>query len=142
MPPENHFLGWFMQSRGRPPVDISSVSLTALTKGSTTAGTNVQAIFNVLCGPWFRALGVTQFVPTFNAHGTFHRRHHLPFRRDYHGLGNLAAHGPGCRFSPLETRVLFSQDILLINVDQFTTLTTGTGSLGAPFESNFVKPTP
>ena len=80
---------------------------------------------------------MTQFVPTFNAHGTFHRRHHLPFRRDYHGLGNLAAHGPGCRFSPLETRVLFSQDILLINVDQFTTLTTGTGSLGAPFESKF-----
>ena len=34
---------------------------------------------------------------------------------------------------------LFSNDILLETVDMFTSLVTGTGSLGAPFEATWIK---
>ncbi len=45
--------------------------------GSSSGGTNVQAIFNVLHGPWIATLMntatlvTTQFVPSFNPDGTF-----------------------------------------------------------------------
>jgi hypothetical protein len=54
---------------------VPAASLAALTGGNIVAGTNVQEIFNVLHGPWFVSLSTpqvtTQFVPTFNADGTF-----------------------------------------------------------------------
>ena len=55
---------------------VPSASLAALTGGNSTAGTNLQAIFNVLRGPWFMGFegpagGTLIFTPTFNADGTF-----------------------------------------------------------------------
>jgi hypothetical protein len=127
--------------------------LAALTGGSTTAGTNVQAIFNVLRGPWFGALGLTQFVPTFNADGTFTAVITSPSGVITTDSGTWLLTPPDAvqpfanpqghlSFTNTQGVVLFSDDILLLNVDRFTTLTTGTGSLGAPFESIFVKQTP
>jgi hypothetical protein len=50
---------------------ISAQSLATLPPGTTTGGTNTQAIFNVLRGPWSALVNNTLFVPTFNADGTF-----------------------------------------------------------------------
>jgi hypothetical protein len=49
---------------------IGAASLATLPGGSSIPGTNVQAIFNLLSGPW--TMGFTQlgFEPTFNADGT------------------------------------------------------------------------
>jgi hypothetical protein len=132
---------------------IPAVALASLTGGSTVGGTNIQAIFNVLRGPWFGALGLTQFVPTFNADGTFTATITSPAGVITTDAGTWTLTPPTVvqpfanpqgrlTFTNTQGVVLFSDDILLLTVDRFATLTTGTGSLGAPFESNFVKQTP
>jgi hypothetical protein len=50
---------------------ISASSLATLPAGTTTGGTNTQAIFDVLRGPWSSLVNNTLFAPTFNADGTF-----------------------------------------------------------------------
>jgi len=134
----------------------SAAALAALTGGSTTAGTNLQAIFNVLHGPWFVSLSTpqvtTQFVPTFNADGTFTAQLTPaspagPATTDsgtwlltppnrLQPFGNAQGH---LSFTNTQGVVLFSNDILLENVDRFTSLVTGTGSLGAPFGATWIK---
>jgi hypothetical protein len=52
------------------------------------------------------------------------------------GFANPQGH---LTFTDTQGVVLFSDDILLINADEFATLAPGTGSLGAPFESVFLK---
>ncbi len=50
---------------------ISSLALSGITGGTFTAGTDLQAIFNTLTGPWQTLLVNTLLTPTFNADGTF-----------------------------------------------------------------------
>jgi hypothetical protein len=132
---------------------ISALSLAGLPGGTITGGANTQAIFNVLRGPWFGALGLTQFVPTFNADGTFTATITSPSGVITMDAGTWTLTPPNVpsvfanpqghlTFTNTQGVVLFSSDILLIRVDQFITETTGTGSLGAPFESVFVKQAP
>jgi hypothetical protein len=53
-------------------------------------------------------------------------------------VGNAQGH---LTFTNTQGVVLFSNDILLLRVDEFTSVTTGTGSLAAPFEATFIKQT-
>ena len=135
---------------------VAASSLAALTGGSPVAGTNLQAIFNVLRGPWIVALtnGVTQtsFLPTFNADGTFTATLTPlsppgPVTND---AGNWVLTPPNVlqpfanaqghlTFTDTNGVVLFSNDILLQTVDIFVSLTTGTGTLGAPFGATWNK---
>jgi hypothetical protein len=134
-----------------------AASLAALTGGNSVAGTNVQAIFNVLRGPWFVSLSTpqvtTQFVPTFNADATFTATltpsigaattdsgtWQLTPPNVVQGFGNPQGH---LTFTNTQGVVLFSNDILLLRVDTFTSETTGTGTLGAPFQATWIKFTP
>jgi hypothetical protein len=131
---------------------VSASALAGLTGGSSVAGTNVQTIFNALRGPWFVALGSTDFVPTFNADGTFTATITSPDGVITTDAGTWVLTPPNVvqpvgnpqgRLTFIDTHgvVLFSNDILLVRVDQFTSVTTGTGSLGAPFEATFIKQT-
>ncbi len=137
---------------------VASASLAALTGGNSIAGTNVQAIFNVLRGPWFVSLTsssnvTTQFLPTFNADGTFTATITtvtavstvvtsdsgtwlLTPPNVVQPFGNAQGH---LSFTNAQGVVLFSNDILLLTVDTFTSDTTGTGSLGAPFGATWQK---
>jgi len=135
---------------------VPSASLAALTGGNSTAGSNVQAIFNLLRGPWFVSLSTpqvtTQFVPTFNADGSFTAvltptSPAGPVTTDagtwlltppnvLQPFGNAQGH---LSFTNTQGVVLFSNDILLQTVDIFASLTTGTGSLGAPFGATWIK---
>jgi hypothetical protein len=51
-------------------------------------------------------------------------------------FGNAQAH---LTLTNTEGMVLFSNDLLLLTVDVFTSDTTGTGSLGAPFGATWHK---
>jgi hypothetical protein len=126
---------------------ISAATLASLQGGAQTAGTNIQAIFSALHGPWIVSLfslqtGVrTQFVPTFNADGTFTATlttstgvttdsgvWQLTPPNVVQPLGN-----PQARLTLADAQgvVLFSNDILLLRADSFASETQGTGSLGA-----------
>jgi len=142
---------------------VSSNTLASISGGASVAGTGVETIFNQLRGPWFVSLtniGVspnvtTQFVSTFNADGTFTAvltptapisppttdsgtwlltPPHVP-----QPFGNAQAH---LSLTDSQGVVLFSNDILLINVDTFTSEVIGIGSLGAPFGATWIKFTP
>jgi hypothetical protein len=131
---------------------VSASALAGLTGGSNVAGTNVQSIFNVLRGPWFVDLFTARFVPTFNADGTFTATITSPagvITTDagtwvltppnvVQPFGNAQGH---LTFTDTQGVVLFSNDIMLLRVDEFTSLSTGTGTLGAPFEAAFIKQT-
>jgi hypothetical protein len=91
---------------------------------------------------WFGALGLIQFVTTFNADGTFTAVITCPSGVIATDSGTWLFTAPDAvppcgnpqghlTFTSTQGVVLFSDDILPINVDPFTTLTTGTGSLGA-----------
>jgi hypothetical protein len=134
---------------------VSATALASLQGGSPTAGTNIQAIFNALHGPWIVSLFslqtdvTTQFVPTFNADGTFTATlttsagvstdagvWQLTPPNVVQPFGN-----PQARLTLADTQgvVLFSNDILLLNVDRFASETMGTGSLGALGGTVWVK---
>ena len=139
---------------------VSSTALATITGGATVAGTGVETIFNLLRGPWFVSLTndfvphtpTTQFVPTFNADGTFTAvltptAPVGPVTTDagtwvltpphvLQPFGNAQAH---LSFTDAQGVVLFSNDIILQTVDMFTSLTTGTGSLGAQFGATWIK---
>jgi hypothetical protein len=135
---------------------VSAASLATLTGGNTIAGTNVQAIFNVLHGPWLvnffsgpPSNATTTFVPTFNADGTFtatittaagvttdQGTWQLTPPNTVQFFANPQAH---LTITDSQGVVLFSNDILLLTVDTFTSVTTGTGSLGNSFELLWTK---
>ena len=134
---------------------IPAATLASLQGGASVAGTNIQAIFNALHGPWFVSLfslqtGVTtQFVPTFNADGTFTATlttsagvstdagvWQLTPPNVVQPFGNPQAH---LTLADTQGVVLFSNDILLLNVDRFASETLGTGSLGALGGTVWVK---
>ncbi len=136
---------------------VSASTLAGLSGGSSVAGTNVQAIFNVLRGPWIVTLITpsgtqTSFVPTFNADGTFTATLTpltppgaptndsgtwlLTPPKVVQPFGNAQAH---LSFTDSAGVVLFSNDVLLLTVDSLTSLTTGTGSLGAQFGATWAK---
>ena len=50
---------------------ISAAALATLPAGKSIGGTNLQAIFNVLNGPWFMGFTTNNFTITFFADGTF-----------------------------------------------------------------------
>ena len=137
---------------------ISAAALASLT-GSSSGGTNVQAIFNVLHGPWIATLTntatsvTTQFVPSFNPDGTFTgvltttSSNPVVVTTDSGAwtltpphvtqpFANAQAH---LTITDSGGTVLFSNDILLETVDTFTSLTSGTGSLGSGFEVQWTK---
>jgi hypothetical protein len=135
---------------------IPAASLATLSAGGGVGGTNLQAILNVLHGPWFVSLTTasvtTQFVPTFNADGTFTATLTPtspagPVTTDsgtwtltppsaVQVFGNPQGH---LTLTNSQGVVLFSNDILLLNVDRFTSVITGTGSLGAQFGATWIK---
>jgi hypothetical protein len=137
---------------------VSSAALASLT-GSSSGGTNVQAIFNVLHGPWVATLTntatsvTTQFVPSFNPNGTFtgvlattsanpvevttdSGSWTLTAPKITQPFANAQAH---LTITDAGGTVLFSNDILLETVDTFTSLTSGSGSLGSGFEVQWTK---
>jgi len=135
---------------------IPAASLATLPTSGSTAGTNLGTILSVLHGPWFVSLTTPQvttgFVPTFNTDGTFTAT-----------ITPTSPAGPPTTDSGMWTLtppavvqpfanpqghltltdsqgvVLFSNDVLLENVDRFTSVVTGTGSLGAQFGATWIK---
>ena len=137
---------------------IPASALGSLT-GSSSGGTNVQAIFNVLHGPWIATLTntatsvTTQFVPSFNPDGTFTgvltttSSNPVVVTTDS-GAWTLTAPNRTQPFANPQAHltitdsagtVLFSNDVLLETVDTFTSLTSGPGSLGSGFEVQWTK---
>lgn len=134
---------------------ISGASLASLPAGNTTGGTNVQAIFGILRGPWlFSLLPSGMFSPTFNADGTFtatiSNNSGVPIGTDagtwvltppnkVQPLGNAQAH---LTFTDNAGIILLSADVLQFTVDSIGSFSGSTGSLNAPFEwvANKVAP--
>jgi hypothetical protein len=140
---------------------VSAGALAGITGGSSVAGTNVQAIFSLLNEPWFVQLFninnsvTTDFQPNFsNANLTFTATEQevspvtgpvtttsgtwtlAPPDRLLAPSGNPQAH---LTLTDAQGVVLFSNDIALLRVDQFTSFAIGTGSLGANFEATWTK---
>ncbi len=132
---------------------ISAAALSTLPGGSTTGGTNTQAIFNLLRGPWF--MGFTPqvgFTPTFNADGTFTATitgpsgittdsgfWTLSSPRVIQPFANPQGH---LTFTDTKGVVLFSSDFLLLRVDMLVAVMPWTGSLGTPVSGVLIKQTP
>jgi hypothetical protein len=138
---------------------VSAAALAGLTGGNSIAGTNIQAIFNLLRGPWFVSLTnpvgnvTTAFVPTFdNTNLTFSATLTPtapagPVTTDagtwsltppdrLQVFSNPQAH---LTLTDAQGVVLFSNDIILENVDRFASETSGTGTLGAPVGATWIK---
>lgn len=134
---------------------MSAAELAGLPGAQSTAGTNLPAIFATLHGPWFTTLrnfntGVTtQLLATFNLDGTFTAQitQNLVITSDagtwtltppnvLQPVANPQGH---LTLTNSQGVVLFSNDILLFNVDQFISNTQGTGTLGAPFQAVWTK---
>ncbi len=140
---------------------VSAAALAGLTGSAPIAGTNIQAIFNVLHGPWAVTLRnilispntTVFFVPSFdNTNMTFTATITPtspagPAVTDSGAWtlsppqGQVVFGNPQERLTLTDAQgvVLFSNDILLETVDMFNSLTTGTGSLGAPFGATWIK---
>src|SRR5262249_12711244 len=141
---------------------VSAAAIAGLTGSSFIAGTNIEAIFGLLRGPWAVTLQnilispntTVFFVPTFdNTNLTFTATITptspagpaatdpgtwtlSPPERFAAAPGNPQAH---LTITDAQGVVLFSNDIFLENVDMFASVTTGTGSLGAPFGATWIK---
>jgi hypothetical protein len=126
---------------------ISAATLAGLPPGNSIGGTNVQAIYNILRGPWlFSLLPSGLFEPTFNADGTFTasimNNSGVPIGTDA-GMWVLTPPNVVQPFGNAQARltftdnagvVLLSADILMFTVDFIGTSSGSTGSLNAPFE--------
>ena len=126
---------------------IAAQTLASLPPGNSTGGTNVQAIYSILRGPWFFSLLPSAlFEPTFNADGTF-------TATIMNGSGGLIGTDAGTwvltppnivqPFGNAQARltftdnagvVLLSNDILMLTVDSIGSISQGTGTLNPPFE--------
>jgi hypothetical protein len=138
---------------------VPSASLAALTGGNSTAGTNLQAIFNVLRGPWFMGFegtagGSLMFTPTFNADGTFTATitstavpgittetgtWTLTPPNRVQSIGNAQGH---LALTDSQGVVLFSADFFMLNLDQLVAVQPWTTSLGIPISGVLTKQTP
>ena len=131
---------------------ISSAALATIQGGSTIGGTNTQAIFNLLRGPWFMGFTQLGFTPTFNPDGTFTATI-VPnagmFTTDsgtwtltppnvVHPIGNAQAH---LTLTDTNGVVLFSADFFMLRVDMLVAEFPWTGSLGTPISGVLVKQT-
>jgi hypothetical protein len=126
---------------------ISAGALAGLPPGNSIGGTNAQALYNILRGPWlFSLLPSGLFEPTFNANGTFTatimNNSGVQVGTDagtwvlsppnfVQPVGNAQAH---LTFTDNAGVVLLSADILMFTVDSIGSLSPATGSLNAPFE--------
>ena len=133
---------------------ISAASLATLPAGSSIAGTNVQAIFNLLRGPWIMGFTQSEFEPTFNADGTL-----IATITSTTGGGVTTVSGTWTLSPPVapqpignaqahltltETNgvVLFSADFLELRFDQLVARFPWTTSLGTPISGVLSKATP
>jgi hypothetical protein len=132
---------------------ISAVALASLPGGSPTGGTNTQAIFNLLKGPWFMGFTQSGFTPTFNADGTFTAtitstigggvttdsgRWTLTSPKVVQPFANPQGH---LTLTDANGVVLFSADFLLLNADTLVAVMPWTGSLGTPISGVLAKQT-
>ena len=138
---------------------VPAASLSALTGGSSTAGTNLQAIFNVLSGPWFMGFdgpagGTLSFTPTFNADGTFTATitstagagittdtgtWALTPPNRVQAIGNAQAH---LALTDSQGVVLFSADFFMLRLDQLVAVQPWITTLGTPISGVLAKQTP
>ena len=131
---------------------ISASSLATLPVGSSIGGTNLQAILNVLRGPWLMAFTQSEFEPTFNADGTF-------TATISSSTGVTAVSGTWTLTPPVVPQpfsnpqgqltftdsngvVLFSANFLQTNVDTLVAFQPWTTSLGTPISGVLSKATP
>lgn len=132
---------------------VSAAALTTLPAGSTTGGTNIQAIFNVLRGPWFMGFTQANFVPTFNPDGTFTATitPNIGGVTTDSGIWTLTPPpvvqpfgNPQAHLTLTDTKgvVLFSADFLQTNVDTLVAFMPWTTSLGTPISGALAKQTP
>jgi hypothetical protein len=131
---------------------ITATALATIQGGSTIGGTNTQAIFNLLRGPWFMGFTQLGFTPTFNPDGTFTATI-VPnaggFTTDsgtwtltppsvVQPIGNAQAH---LTLTDTNGVVLFSADFFMLRVDQLVAEFPWTGSLGTPISGVLLKQT-
>ncbi len=132
---------------------ISTAALATLPSGSTIGGTNIQAIFNALRGPWFMGFTQSLFVPTFNPDGTFTATITPNIGGVITDSGKWTVTPPNvvqvftnpqAHLTLTDTKgvVLFSADFLLINADMLDAFMPWTSSLGTPISGVFTKQTP
>ena len=132
---------------------ISAAALATLPNGSTIGGTNTQAIFNALRGPWFMGFTQSQFVPTFNPDGTFTAiiAPNIGGGTTDSGLWTLTPPkvvqpftNPQAHLTLTDTKgvVLFSADFLLINADTLDAVMPWASNLGTPISGILAKQTP
>src|SRR5215469_3069808 len=131
---------------------ISAAALGTIQGGSTTGGTNTQAIFNLLRGPWFMGFTQLGFTPTFNPDGTFTATivpnaggvitdsgtWTLTPPNVVQPIGNAQAH---LTLTDINGVVLFSADFFMLRVDQLVAEFPWTGSLGTPISGVLLKQT-
>jgi hypothetical protein len=131
---------------------ISAAALATLPAGSTTGGTNTQAIFNLLRGPWFMGFTQLGFTPTFNPDGTFTATivtnagavttdagiWTLTPPNVVQPIGNAQAH---LTLTDTNGVVLFSADFFMLRVDMLVAQFPWTGSLGTPISGVLTKQT-
>ncbi len=133
---------------------IGASSLATLPVGSPTAGTNLQAIFNVLRGPWLMGFTTLEFEPAFNADGTF-----TAAITSTVGGGLSTVSGTWTLTPPLSPQpfanpqgqliltttngvVLFSATFLQTNLDTLVAFMPWTTNLGTPISGVLTKATP
>jgi hypothetical protein len=131
---------------------ISAGALATIQGGATIGGTNTQAIFNLLRGPWFMGFTQLGFTPTFNPDGTFTATivpnagalttdsgtWTLTPPNVVHPIANAQAH---LTLTDTNGVVLFSADFFMLRVDQLVAEFPWTGSLGTPISGVLLKQT-
>ena len=131
---------------------ISAAALATIQGGATVGGTNTQAIFNLLRGPWFMGFTQLGFTPTFNPDGTFTATivtnvgavttdsgiWTLTPPKVVQPIGNAQAH---LTLTDANGVVLLSADFFMLRVDQLVAEFPWTGSLGTPISGVLLKQT-
>ena len=132
---------------------VSPAALAALPSGSFTAGTGLSTILSVLKGPWFLGFETLGFTPTFAADGTFTAVIAPTAGGVATAIGTWTLSPPNTlqpfsnaqghlTFVDSTGALLFSSDILLLNLDMIDAEQPWTGSLGVPISGVYVKETP
>ena len=131
---------------------IGAVALSGLPAGSSIGGTNTQAIFNLLRGPWLMGFTESEFEPTFNADGTFTATiSSASGVTTVSGIWTLTpptvpqpfANPQGqLTFTDTNGVVLFSADFLETNADTLIAFMPWTTQLGTPISGVLSKATP
>jgi hypothetical protein len=131
---------------------IGAASLATLPAGSSTGGTNLQAILNVLRGPWLMGFTQSELEPTFNADGTFTAT--ISSSAGVTTVSGIWALTPPIVPQPFSNPqgqltftdstgvVLFSANFLQTNLDTLVAFQPWTTSLGTPISGVLTKATP